>query len=100
MLSKIVKKAVKRLKNLGIKVLTGKKIKSAESQKIQLEDGQVLDYDIFIWTGGVKGVSLMESLPLQKESAPDAAAFATEQPDIIIVLGKDYEYTPLQDLVR
>ena len=65
---RIVQRAEKRLRRVGINLITGKKIKSVELKKIYLESGQMLDYDILIWTGGVKAVSLMETMPLKKET--------------------------------
>jgi len=39
-------------------------------------------------------------LSITVTTAPDASAFDDEQPDLVIVLGKDFHYTPLQDLVK
>lgn len=43
---------------------------------------------------------LGRTLGIAVSKTPDIAAFGEEQPDIVIVLGKDYHYAPLQDLVR
>lgn len=46
-------------------------------------------------------VSLLQTLlDMTDNKTPDPAAFGEEQTDIVIVLGKDYHYTPLQDLVQ
>lgn len=39
-------------------------------------------------------------LGITATTAPDASAFGDEQPDLVIVLGKDFHYTPLQDIIR
>lgn len=39
-------------------------------------------------------------LSIPNMTVPDASAFQPEQPEIVIVLGKDFHYTPLQDLIR
>lgn len=64
---KIIKKVAGRLKKIGVDLLTNEFIEKAEPCKITLKSKKVLDYDVLIWTGGVKPVSLVNGLPLQKE---------------------------------
>ncbi len=46
-------------------------------------------------------VSLLQTLlGMTDNKTPDPAAFAEEQPDLVIVLGKDYHYTAFQDLIH
>ena len=45
-------------------------------------------------------LSLLHDLfGMTENRSPDVTAFGEEQPDIVIVLGKEYVYTPLQDLL-
>ncbi len=43
---------------------------------------------------------LSKILGVKQSETPDPTSFGDEQPDLVIVLGKDFHYTPLQDLVR
>lgn len=61
------KKAEKRLKNLGIKILTDEAIEKVEKERVILKSGRELPCDLIIWTGGVKASTLMGTLPLKKE---------------------------------
>ncbi len=54
-------KAKERLINLGVKFYLGKKIKEVKKKKIILEDGSIIDYDIFIWAGGVKKNTFLQN---------------------------------------
>jgi len=65
---KIIKAVTRRLKAIGVKLLLNEAIEKAEPGKIILKSGRLLDYDILIWTGGVKTASLMGTLPLKKET--------------------------------
>ncbi len=64
---RIVKKVMKRLKKIGVELLLNELIEKVEPKKITLKSKQVVDFDIFIWTGGVKASSIANALPLKKE---------------------------------
>lgn len=64
---KIVKPVQKRLKKLDIEAVTSEIIKKASTDKITLESGRELRYDVLIWTGGVKAAPVMGALPLKLE---------------------------------
>lgn len=64
---RIVNKVTKRLRKIGVELLTGEFIAKAEPEKVILKSGRIVEYDILIWTGGVKAASLMGELPLKKE---------------------------------
>jgi NADH dehydrogenase len=82
----IIKTASGRLKKLGIEILTSTFIKKVSSSRIQLDtkNGRILkfwdfkkrasqklaeiDYDILIWTGGIKPNPLAEKLPIKKDA--------------------------------
>lgn len=65
---KIILKVTKRLKAIGVELLLNEAVEKVEPQKIILKSGRLLDYDILIWTGGVKTASLIGTLPLKKEA--------------------------------
>ena len=64
---RVFEKVSRRLKKIGVDVLTGEAITQIEPRNIILKSGKSLDFDVLIWTGGVKAVSLMADLPLKKE---------------------------------
>lgn len=63
---KASERAMKRLHKLGILALLNTRITRADERKVYLNDGTTKEYDVFIWTGGVKTNSLIDSLPLKK----------------------------------
>jgi len=48
------KKAQERLLGFGVKFILGKKIKEVKKKKIILENDSVVEFDLLVWTGGVK----------------------------------------------
>ena len=69
---RIIKKVTKRLRKIGVELLLNELIEKVEpglpgQGKAILKSGRVADYDILIWTGGVKAASLVGALPLKKE---------------------------------
>src|SRR3989338_3214738 len=64
---KIVNKIQKRLKNLGVEVSVGDSIELIRPGKAILKSKREMSYDILIWTGGVKAVPLVATLPLKTE---------------------------------
>lgn len=65
---KVIKTATKRLKKLGIKIITNEFIKKVTDSKLTLTSGRKISFDLLIWTGGVKAASLTEKLPLKTEA--------------------------------
>ncbi|MEX0870151.1 MAG: FAD-dependent oxidoreductase [Candidatus Spechtbacterales bacterium] len=51
--------AIRRLKKLGIEIVTGKKIITVEPHQITLEGGEKILSDFVLWGGGVKGNNLL-----------------------------------------
>lgn len=66
---KIVKTAEKRLKKLGVRILTNQRLEKIQGQKARLSGGIELDFDILIWTGGVKASAVTEKMPLKNGMA-------------------------------
>ncbi|MDP3901568.1 MAG: NAD(P)/FAD-dependent oxidoreductase [bacterium] len=64
---KIIESASIRLKKIGVNTSFNEVIDSIKPNKILLKSGREIHYDIFIWTGGVKASSLMQTLPLKRE---------------------------------
>ena len=60
----LVKKAEKRLRDLGVVIKTGHLITSVSSNEIIFKNGEKDSFDILIWAGGVKGPSLFRKLNL------------------------------------
>jgi len=58
----IIENAYKRLKNLGVNIITGKKIVAVDKDKVVLEDGKEIKSDFLIWTGGLEGSSVIKRL--------------------------------------
>ncbi len=58
---RIIERAEKRLKTLGVEVMTGKKIAKTEQNTVMLDTGDKIDFDMFIWTGGVKAHPLLSN---------------------------------------
>ncbi len=70
---KIIRRATARLKKLGANLLTEERVAKVENEKVFLESGKIVSYDILVWTGGVKANSIVEKLPLKKEKQGRAA---------------------------
>ncbi|TSC81620.1 MAG: hypothetical protein G01um101419_800 [Parcubacteria group bacterium Gr01-1014_19] len=64
---KIISRAQKRLRKLGIKLINNEAIDRALSDKVLLKSHTEVPYDVLIWTGGVKASSLISPLPLKIE---------------------------------
>ncbi|MEK7133097.1 MAG: NAD(P)/FAD-dependent oxidoreductase [Patescibacteria group bacterium] len=60
------KKAARRLKKLGVKILTNSLISKVTKEKMVLKDGRDISYDILIWTTGVRACAIAGWLAGQK----------------------------------
>ncbi len=56
--------AQQRLEKRGIRVLTGRTIRSAESRTVTMDDGTIVQADTLIWCGGISQNPRARSLPL------------------------------------
>ena len=56
--SRLVKTCIKRLQELNVKTYLGSFIKDVDENKIYLANETVIDYDYFIFTGGIKAVNI------------------------------------------
>ncbi len=64
---KIVKIAKKRLNQLGIKIKTNFLITEVKENQVISQEGEILDFDLLIWTGGVKAPEIVKDLLLKTE---------------------------------
>lgn len=64
---KVIREAEKRLSRLGIKIMANKRITSVDEKKINLADGKMVSYNIFVWGGGTKTPKIITELPLKIE---------------------------------
>src|SRR3989344_4136626 len=87
----VVAKAKKRLTRLGIEIRTGAAIISVGVKVLALKDGRKETFDIFIWTGGVKGASPLEKtgLPLSGKGSViiDETLRVQGLPDSVFAIG-------------
>lgn len=58
----LIETAVNRLKNLGVNIITGKKIISVYKDKVELEDKTTINSDFLVWTGGIVGSSVINNI--------------------------------------
>lgn len=49
----------KALDSLGVTVRTGATVAAADAETVEFENGEAIDYDQFIWTGGIAGNEAM-----------------------------------------
>lgn len=61
----IIRLASKRLAKLGVKTLNNETIIKVSPDLVSLKSGQEIPFDIFIWTGGVKASSILQTMKLK-----------------------------------
>jgi len=59
--NRLVTACKKRLDDLGIQIYLGSFIKDVDEKKIYLVDDTVIEYDYFVFTGGIKAVTLQSN---------------------------------------
>ncbi|USZ68825.1 NAD(P)/FAD-dependent oxidoreductase [Halorussus salilacus] len=57
----------KRLEDADIDILTDDPITEADESTIHFDEGDPLDYDVFVWTGGITGQNAMADCGLDNE---------------------------------
>ena len=64
---RVISKVTKRLKKIGVNLELNTKIKSVDQAKktIATEDGREIPFDVFIWSGGVMGNPILNTMPLK-----------------------------------
>ncbi|MEK7508039.1 MAG: FAD-dependent oxidoreductase [Patescibacteria group bacterium] len=66
--NRIVEAATRQLKKLGVIITTGKKISSVDRNRAAFDNGGTIDFDVFVWTGGVKGPAILANTQIQLEN--------------------------------
>ncbi len=61
-----IKNTKKRLEELGVKILTGAFINNVDSSYIHFKNGERLAYSFMIFTGGIKGTALSDTMENEK----------------------------------
>ena len=57
----------KRLQEKDIEILTDDPITEADEEAIHFDEGEPLEYDVFVWTGGITGREALEGANVEKE---------------------------------
>lgn len=99
------KKAERRLKNIGVQIITGDKVASASSTQVVLDSGVSVPYDVFIWAGGVRQTELLARSKLKKNEKNkrilvneylEASSFGDEfEAELVYVLGDGASSAPM-----
>lgn len=64
---RIIKLVIRRLKKIGVSIITNEIITEARPDKIILKSGKELPHDLLIWAGGVRAPDFIAGLPLKIE---------------------------------
>jgi NADH dehydrogenase len=57
----------KRLEARDVEILTGDPITEATEEHIEFDEGDPLDYDVLLWTGGITGQDALDGAELENE---------------------------------
>jgi len=57
----------KRLEDAGVEILTDDPITEADESTIHFDERDPLDYDVFVWTGGITGQAALDDCGLDNE---------------------------------
>lgn len=63
----VYRKAMKRLRRLGVEPLENEKVVSLVKDHVNLESGRSIPYDVFVWTGGITPPGFLAAMPLKKD---------------------------------
>ncbi len=66
---RLVARAEKRLKKLGIAVRTNERIASVSQNSLLLKSGATVPFDILVWTGGVKANQLAYAASMKRDQS-------------------------------
>lgn len=77
----IARAALMRLKNIGVNTRLGSPIVSATDKNVSLKNGEVVNYDLLIWTGGAKSIAV----PLAQKFQADRKQRCVTGEDLTIV---------------
>ncbi len=86
----IIENSMKRLKDLGVNVITGKKIVKVDKHLVVLDNGNEIISDFLIWTGGIIASTVMDNLDIKKNNKNQVIVneyFQPENIDNVFVVG-------------
>jgi NADH dehydrogenase len=64
----LIKTTEKKLKALGVKIITGAKIQKVNEHSVELSDGRIVQMNFMVWTGGIKASPVLESIDAPKNA--------------------------------
>ncbi|MEK7195943.1 MAG: FAD-dependent oxidoreductase [Patescibacteria group bacterium] len=64
----VVRLVSKRLARLGVKTLDNETVTKVSPNLVSLKSGREVPYDVFIWAGGVKANSILQTMKLKLEN--------------------------------
>ncbi|MEY4503822.1 MAG: hypothetical protein RL154_114, partial [Pseudomonadota bacterium] len=62
----LIETTQQRLKQLGVKVISGTQVSKVEENRVHLSNGDSLDMNYMIWTGGIIAAPVLEELDVEK----------------------------------
>lgn len=65
--AKIQQALRKELEDAGVEILTNDPITEADESTIHFDERDPVEYDVFVWTGGITGRDALESADVEKE---------------------------------
>jgi len=65
----VVERIAKRLASIGVETLPNERVASLTRERVNLESGRSLPYDLFVWTGGAVASHLVQNLPLRRTAS-------------------------------
>lgn len=90
------KKAESKFKELGVGIITGEGITKVTDDSVQLGDHRTIEANTVIWTAGVQGSTLVETLDVEKQGrnriVTNDKLQAVEYPNVYVV-GDNIFYT-------
>ena len=71
--------ARQKLKDLGVKIVENEKVVHITENKIEMADGSSMDYDMFIWSGGVKGNEIISKSKFSPKDYSPSSRLITDK---------------------
>jgi len=64
----LIKTTEKKLKALGVKIITGTRIQKVNENSVELSDGKTIKMNFMVWTGGIKASPVLECVEAPKNA--------------------------------
>lgn len=93
----IIARARRRLKTLGVRIITAAAIKKMSVSELKLADGRAIPYDLLVWSGGVRPAAVLKNfnIPLDPKGRVTVNQFLEASPRIYAV-GDCVSFTNLE----